>query len=771
MIGASKILTVSYGTFSCTLEGFDEPFNTMKAIAEYFRDLAADDRYFGAEPPTPDAAMLHKIAEREIQRRVEAKISENGVTLRAGSDLAPDARAPQLLPQATRAELAGSTAPAAMPPAAQPAAFAPAAAPLVDRSATDSPAIAESVAAKLMRIRNAVAQAAPVATAAPAPQVDFTEDEHAETDAPKTDASDALAIFAPDLLAEPEITADHEGPEIEDADLAAEPGVLAAEPSAPEATIFAADAGIEEAEIASHPEAIATEIAANEGLSALISETVGTAANEDLAERAKLDLAQTDLLPEEDVAQLEVLIADDEDDALPEDFGIDDFDAAALAAALADEEAPAIATAAATVDDGADESVAEDEDDDLLLASIGLAAAQDTDAEQAVEPIAELVADLNDAGATFADSDAAFEEDLEDGIVAEPSPETSAETSPETSTAPSTLKAEISVPELTPALEKLQRARARVIKIRRPEPAAPEALTPEAEEALQRDLAEAHDETPADAAARVQPTRPVAPNRPAASDHRQRMDDKTGEVAVNRLIAQTNTEMEVPEQRRRLSAIAHLKAAVAATVADRLAGARPGPTEDDRIDPYRNDLSRMVRPAGNPATPGNRPAPLVLVSEQRIDRRPADLPTNAASDAPHAAVRPRRVSASNLAVQVDPQDADEDEDEVSDDVGNLFTDTKGFADFADRLGAHALPDLLEAAAAYTACVEGRPHFSRPQLISQIIAVSPEGTFNRENSLRGFGTLLRTGKIAKIKRGQFVLTEASHYLSEARKFKG
>ena len=175
MTGASKILTVSYGTFSCTLEGFDDPFNTMKAIAEYFRDLAAEDRYFGAEPPTPDAAMLHRIAEREIQRRVEAKIQDNGVILRAG-DLAEAAPAPAM----TRPALLDTPAPSAESGAESVAARLQRIRARHAQTAADTPS--EALAAPAL-LATGLAQIAPNAPLAPA-EDSYIEDQHAEDLAP-----------------------------------------------------------------------------------------------------------------------------------------------------------------------------------------------------------------------------------------------------------------------------------------------------------------------------------------------------------------------------------------------------------------------------------------------------------------------------------------------------------------------------------------------------------------------------------------------------------
>lgn len=809
MNGASKILTVSYGTFSCTLEGFDDPFNTMKAIAEYFRDLAAGDRYFGAEPPTPDAAMLHQIAEREIQRRVEAKIQENGVVLRASEQGAEAA-----VPQVAAAPVAEAPAPRVTIPAVAVEAAAPAVVPTVEPVAMPA---AESVVEKLSRLRSEIAAQPVAAPALTVPVVSLAIPEYVEDQETETPSAAALADFLPEDmvdatadLPEAALAAVTEDAPDADAGVVDAPVAYEAEENA-EAFVaeVAAAAGDEDAVIApvmAEEDALLAEV----DLAAVMDEVAAPAEVAEAEPAAEGDLPDTlravlDAVPQDDaVSDAEVALSEalavDAFETPYEDAPAEDFDVEAMRA----EDALAEIAVSEDVAYGAME-----EADGRLDAAAE--AAEPVAAEDSVSIWAETEQDDGDA---LRDDLPVVEDVLADA--AEPAllPEASGaeEAAPVVAEAAGEPTPGI---ELRPgAAEKLQRARARVIRIRKgddapaaatelaapvavvpevvvPEPVVPDVtlpevaevdltpvmgaeteeapmgplLSPEDEAELQRELA---------ALRRSEEERDAAEAAALAhqSEGRRVFDGPSADEALGRLMQQTASEMEGTETKRRQSAIQHLKAAVAATVADRkVAGDKAGESETvSRLARYRNDLAMAVKAAlpgrgGSTVPQGERPAPLVLVSEQRIDRpRPTSAPAPVA-----APIRPRRVTSAGLGMTAAAAGMDlSDEDEEDDDLSNVFDDSKGFVEFVERVGANGFEQILEASAAYIAGVEGRPHFSRPQLMRHLTAVIPQGSFQREDGLRSFGTLLRDGRIAKVRRGQFTLTEESAYLAEARK---
>lgn len=731
MTSESKILTVSYGTFSCTLEGFDNPFDTMKAIAEYFRDLAAQDRHFGAEPPPPDAAMLHRLAEREVSRLAASKLDDAARLKTAEEGPAPRI---QINPVLRRA------APPVEPEPQQAEAPEP--------SLTD--VIPDGVAAKLARIRRAVNPSVPLAEAP------FRAD-------PKVSAPVEAPVAAP-VEADVAEVAFAETAQNDASDVAARLGALISSDPVPSAAVEAAEEAVTFAADETDPwtsdildaETVEDEAARFADIEAEVEPTSALAADEDvLADDAPLPVELDDnLVAAEPAAEADALsLADDLDDA-----ALAEFPDHAVETDFTSEDVALLAQLDGTVFDevslaeALDETLPEDQPAALDMAD---AALQD--------PLPEAVT------AETLTLDAAVDtlpEDLADDVAFAPAPEVS-DDQPGKSGA------------------RTRRVNSRVVRIH--------------------------------------------PSQDVRDASATRVLDQTEEASeVARLMQQADEVMADVENRRRHDALSRLKAAVVATEADRADIDYEAPKADANLDPYRDDLAEAIQPTPapepqpepevkptrrksvsiRPATeprPGTirpgmiSPPPLVLVSEQRIDRvGPAAMPAPAAAppSAPSApgigpsdgqpmvALRTGRLSgaigagaavassglpARNLVLEKPSYgtaaETEEDED-LAEDAKEI--NEAGLASFAQMVGARSMAEMLEAAAAYATCVENRSQFTRPQLMRRMMASAGGKPVSREDGLRSFGTLLRTGRIEKVTRGHYSLAETSPYLAEARR---
>ena len=708
MVNTNKILTVSYGTFSCTLEGFDDSFGTMKAIAEYFRDLAADDRYFGAEPPSPDAEMLARIAEREISRRVAAHRDENTFVLRAEpqpeadpaladpalpAPAEPDtaARAPQSdsAPQADNVPHADSapqaeSLPHASPEASPDPASEPPSAPLAEippaprptpvairkhaAQSRETPSAPEPVAglsALVAESRAAQEPPAPADTLAP---TDSTTDSPADSVASK-------------LQRIRDVVAKHEAENTYSEDQHAEEPAAAQDSEPAEAFLARAQSDIAAAlEADDTTETAATETRDTEALNA-----PAPVAGPEHSETTSETLFDKDTDAEEDIsALLDRLSAEEPAAPAPETAAPpararvikvkkSDYEAA-LAAGRLSEEPPATdspqddsgAQAAASAAARAS-TLSQEEEDDLMreLAEVEAELARKAQDDSAAPQPSEA----EDTSTTLAeqenedDSEDDSEDDAHDNLFA-----SDAEDDAETA-------------QITTRLRAIRSAR----------------LTETAS------------------------------------------DDQMG-----RILQETNSKLDEDEGRGRRNAIAHLRAAVKATEAERDLGGELGADGRD-TEVYRDDLHTAVlprRPAqrqGPHARAEGRPVPpLKLVAEQRVDTPKTQEP-----------VRPRRVRVPAPQAEAAQR-----------------ADTTDFNDYIETVGAQNLGEVLEAAASYMAFIEGQDAFSRPQLMSKLQGTDHAAT-SREDRLRSFGQLLRAGKIRKLGGGQFEASEQIAYRPEKR----
>jgi hypothetical protein len=718
MVQNNKVLTVSYGTFSCTLEGFEDSFDTMKAIAEYFRDLAADDRYFGAEPPQPDADMLAHIAQREISRQVEARQSAEGIHLRAASATLPAAAAiaddPAEAPAAPEAEAVpepvAEAAPAPTPePAPEPtptpvkAEAAPAPQPQAEAWPEPSPDFAHPPTPIVEPVAEAEDDTAP--------QPEMAEDVARDEEEAEDHIEEVIAADA--APAEPEVEAEPDTPEI-----------AAQDEDEDDSPLFEAELVPDEDNIVPAADSIAAKL---QRIRAVVTgrdlHTDDAEYSEDehadaFVNRAAQDISEA--LNEDDSLESAFAQAEEYD----EDYEDDGNDEILAALKRVDQMSEQGDTAKAKDH----QDVAEDMPEPVMTRDE--AASEDTEARpQVAAEDGEEEEDLDITELDFEfNSEISYEEEVEDEV--------------STDDVPRLLKvkrADMEEALASGLLETVEEDTGQDSSLSDEEEAdlqaELDAVKADLTGAYEEDQDFAHDDMDDDYDDEDDGENLFQDEEEAAAARRMAPAPETDEDDVSRLMAAADEKLEDPETTTSRDTYNQLRAAVAAAEAEKSVGGDIADPSD--TDAYRDDLADVVRPRRPAASSGrdkrpeaaaDRPAPLKLVAEQRVD---TDTPSK-----PRGPVRPRRI-------------ATELQDVSS---GEPSGDSK-FAAYAAEVGAVELSQLLEAAAAYLSFVEGHEQFSRPQLMNKLRQLDTPA-FNREDGLRSFGQLLREGKIEKTGGGRF-----------------